>query len=345
MLVGMLSKWFRSWRARRHHRDGCRRWSASDLDGALRHFQEATQLDAEYAEAWYSRGWILAGLGRIDEAERDWTQAIEHEAHYVVAYVARAWARFSTGRFDDARKDLDDAIRINPSYAPVWFQRAELRLWQGDHAGSVADFSRCLSIEPGQARALQLRAFTYFCKGDPSEAINDYSQAMLRSPSDTHSAYARGLCQFVLRRWELALSDFADVRKRCSGQLQRDYCLLREWMVDLLRQRSSTRRNIPIRATEAHLGDLQDPWVRTLGAVVLGEANPSDLIAWLEKAPAEQKTGLACQAGYHLGFRALLENQPLIAQMHFEGTTSLGAYNYLEHALAANELAELKRPS
>jgi lipoprotein NlpI len=206
---------------------------------------------------------------------------------------------------------------------------------------AIADASKALALEPQDARAYRVRASAQWSRGALLEAVDDYTKAIALAPSSSAAFHARALCHYARGRWDAALEDLRTSRNLgASDPVHRDLCRLREWMVDLRRQRATYPRSAPVRATEAHLGDLKDPWVRCLAGAMLGEETEPPLELLLT-APKEFKSQADCQAYYYLGFRSLMLNDVDEARRRFERVRDSGRCDFFEHALALHELRQL----
>ncbi len=58
-------------------------------DEAIQAYDKATQIDHNYALAWYDRGCALDNMGKYDEAIQALGQAIEIDPHYAKLGMTR----------------------------------------------------------------------------------------------------------------------------------------------------------------------------------------------------------------------------------------------------------------
>ncbi len=82
---------------------------------ALKDWDVIASLIPETSAVHYSRGLILARLGRPNDAVEAFTRAIESDDQNAQAYEIRGRLLASFGRFDDANTDMTKALELDPS--------------------------------------------------------------------------------------------------------------------------------------------------------------------------------------------------------------------------------------
>jgi Tfp pilus assembly protein PilF len=104
------------------------------LDKALEDFNQAIEIDPEYARAFHLRGLVEEKQGADDRALDDFNRAIEIDPEYGVAYHSRATLHTKMGREDLAVDDIamvqhlsDKNIEIYANDNNIWRSR-HLRL-------------------------------------------------------------------------------------------------------------------------------------------------------------------------------------------------------------------------
>lgn len=97
-----------------------------DYRQAASAFQEATQLDPEEADAYFSWGVALGALDQREEEIAKYQQAVRYDPTMGEAYVAWALALLQLGRPVEARGKVAEALAANPdAITPI--QRTLLR--------------------------------------------------------------------------------------------------------------------------------------------------------------------------------------------------------------------------
>jgi tetratricopeptide (TPR) repeat protein len=86
----------------------------SDWDTAISCFSEAIRLDANYADAFYNRGFAYDKQGLHEQAVKDYTQAIQLNPENAAPYYKRAVIFKDSGMHDEAIQDFTEVIRLFP---------------------------------------------------------------------------------------------------------------------------------------------------------------------------------------------------------------------------------------
>jgi lipoprotein NlpI len=96
--------------------------------------------------AFNNRGIGYAQKGQYDRAIADYDQAIQLNPNYATAFTNRGRAYTNKGEYDLAISDYDQAIRLNPNYTEAFFNRGAANFDKGDFAAAAADLLRANDI-------------------------------------------------------------------------------------------------------------------------------------------------------------------------------------------------------
>src|SRR4051812_40440690 len=148
-----------------HYRDGARKVSKGDLDGAIEDYSRAIAISSRFgsanaatnaetkdvrvidpftANAYINRGVVLYRKGNLQEALTDFNAAIRIRPGLAQAYLNRAATVRELGDLNRALLDLDKAISIDPKLFEAYNNRGTLRHDLGDLTGAEADFDRAI---------------------------------------------------------------------------------------------------------------------------------------------------------------------------------------------------------
>ncbi|MCM1981773.1 tetratricopeptide repeat-containing S1 family peptidase [Lyngbya confervoides] len=104
---------------------GAARWVSQDLNGALKDFDQALQLDPNLGQAHMGRALVQSALGNRQGALASYTQAIRLQGNHAILYYNRGIVYYNEGLKQEALEDLqtsaDLALQANQ---PVDYQRA-----------------------------------------------------------------------------------------------------------------------------------------------------------------------------------------------------------------------------
>src|SRR6266700_2858889 len=205
-----------------YFRDGLSFLSKDDCEKALPYFQQATESDSSYAEAWAQTGFCHEKLGRHAEAieaskksvslrpsaesyfniglanyylkqyresEAAYRQSIKldpynaADAYYALGLTYRDW-----GQFDEEIQAYKHAIRLKPDYAAAYDRLGQRYLQSKKYAEAIEAFKQLAILKPGDAGAQNNLGEAYEAMGRHDEAVEAFRQAIRFKP-DFGKAY------------------------------------------------------------------------------------------------------------------------------------------------------------
>src|SRR6266567_7731747 len=205
-----------------YFRDGLSFLSKDDCERALPYFQQATESDNSYAEAWAQTGFCNEKLGRhaeaieaskkavtlrpssesyfniglanyylkqYREAEAAYRQSIKldpynaADAYYALGLTYRDW-----GQFDEEIQAYKHAIRLKPDYAAAYDRLGQRYLQLKKYTEAIEAFKQLAILKPGDAGAQNNLGEAYEAMGRHDEAVEAFRQAIRFKP-DFGKAY------------------------------------------------------------------------------------------------------------------------------------------------------------
>ena len=155
---------------------------AYDYSGAISDYTKAIDLDPNYADAYFKRGYIRYFLGdEFDHAIADFTIFIELVPNNIIStYIARAYYYRALSKFELDREDvsgaiadLTKAIELQPDYRDAYFHRGYIKEGLNDYTGSISDFTKAIEF------SLFLDANLYYRRGLSKEQFGDLNGACI----------------------------------------------------------------------------------------------------------------------------------------------------------------------
>ncbi|MFB2877694.1 tetratricopeptide repeat protein [Floridanema aerugineum] len=93
---------------------GMSRCHKGEYEEAIKDFDQAIEINSNWAEAFYNRGLAYGKLAEYHKAIEDYTRALEINSHWADVYNNRGNAYYKLGDYEKAIADYDAAIKINP---------------------------------------------------------------------------------------------------------------------------------------------------------------------------------------------------------------------------------------
>ncbi len=111
----------------------------SDNATAVKAFEKAIKLDAQYADAYYRLGWTHNELGAYDKAIEHLKKAVELKKDYAFALQEMGYAYKKKENYTDALNYFNKAIIAKPDYATAYKQLGDvyIKLKRGTEAATA----------------------------------------------------------------------------------------------------------------------------------------------------------------------------------------------------------------
>ncbi len=130
--------------AQRFLSTGVTKYNSGDKQGALADYNQAIQLNYNYALAYVNRGVVKSTLGDSPQerlrqrqgAIADFDRAISLDRNYAQAYNDRGAVKYELGNKRGAIDDYNRAISIDPKFAEAFYNRGATQSELGDKRGA-----------------------------------------------------------------------------------------------------------------------------------------------------------------------------------------------------------------
>ncbi len=266
--------------------------TAESLQQGISYFQQAIDIDPNYAEAYagladcynmlvvYGASQPKDGFPKAKEAAIKALEIDESlaEAHTSLAFIKFRWDRDRV----EAEREFLQAIKLKPGYAPAhqWYSSFLIALERSDEA--IAEARRTEELEPLSFTASSHLGWIYYLAGQNDRAIEQCSKILELDPNSFPARRYRGLAYEQKGRYREAIDEFQKGLKVSGSPL----------MLALLGHALAASGQ----KAEAHhvLSELDELQSRryvsayTVAAIHAGLGNKDQAFKWLEKAYEER---------------------------------------------------------
>jgi Flp pilus assembly protein TadD len=188
---------------------------AGDLPGAREHFQQLTQTEPSFAQAWYLLGSVNQLLGNFTESLSNYERVLRIDPDHVATLNNLGVALHALGMVKEAAASLRIAIRKQPDYAEAHNNLGNALKDQGDLEGAVACYRRAIEIQPGYFDAYNNLGNGLRAQGHMAESVKCYEKALQLKPGDPQMHLNRALAWLQMGDFERGWPEY-EWRLKCK---------------------------------------------------------------------------------------------------------------------------------
>ena len=213
---------------------GLTSYQKGEYEDAIKHYDQAIDINPQFAEAYNNRGITKDRLGRHEEAITDYNEAIRINPQLAEAYYNRGTTKDLLGRHEEAIADYDQAIRINPQYAEAYYNRGNAKGELDRHEEAIADYDQAIRINPQYAQAYCNRGTAKNVLGGHKDAIVDYNEAIRINPKIAKAYCGRGIANIAIEEYEKARADLQRAFELATEQGNQKFAQAAQALLDQL---------------------------------------------------------------------------------------------------------------
>ncbi len=183
---------------------------------AIDRYEQALQIDPDWAVTHNDLGNALRRVGRVDEAVSQYEQALRLDPDLAAAHYDLAATLKQAGRLDEAIRHYQEAVRINPDLAMAENDLGNALLQSGRIEEAIGHFEQAVRIAPGYVEAYNNLGNAYLRAGNVAEAIRQYQRALEIAP-DAVAHYNLGMLLADQGRMDEAIAHLQSAVKLQPG--------------------------------------------------------------------------------------------------------------------------------
>jgi tetratricopeptide (TPR) repeat protein len=178
-----------------------------DYYGALADYNKAIEINPYDGDAYSNRGSIKILLQDNYGAIAEYNKAIEINPNEI-KYSGRGAAKANLKDYNGAISDYNKAIDINPNVFYTYYNRGNAKKNIKDYYGALTDYNKAIEINPYSGDAYGNRGATKANLKDYYGAISDYNKAIEINPDEIKYS-GRGAAKLDLKDYNGAISDYS----------------------------------------------------------------------------------------------------------------------------------------
>ena len=139
-----------------------------EYPAAIAAFDKAIALNADFANAYYNRGYAYKDLGRFDLAQKDFDRTLKLTAgEHISALINRSIIYALRENYPEAIADLTQVVKLKPDEAIAYYNRALVNLTIGNKTAYIRDLTTAEKLyyqagdRAGLAQTEKVREFDY----------------------------------------------------------------------------------------------------------------------------------------------------------------------------------------
>lgn len=168
-----------------HNKLGLAEQARGDLRAALVHYEQARELDPDYAVTYSNLAGAYRAQRRFDEAITQYRKALELSPRSYITNFNLGNIYFKDlKRLDEARPYFAETTRLNPNYAPAQLSLAAILLLQGDLRGALPPIEAALRLSPEDPEVHFTLGHALWQLGRRQEALAQFADAVRRNPTE-----------------------------------------------------------------------------------------------------------------------------------------------------------------
>ena len=157
------------------------------LDGAIKEFVEAINLDANNYSVYSALGVATLKKGNVEDARDLFKIAVKINPNYANGYDNLGLLEVHEQNLDAAEKYFKEALRCNSHNPSAMYHLGIVESLRGNNSAALTWLNHSLNIHPNCAPALNLQGELYLRQGNQAAAINSFKKAEVVKPEYTPS--------------------------------------------------------------------------------------------------------------------------------------------------------------
>lgn len=185
---------------------GNNKLQTQDYSGAIRDYNELTELNPEFIYVYRNRGICYEALGQHSLALIDLNKFISKVQDDAFAYQTRGWTRYYSNDLLGALADFNVQIELDPN-SQSYYNRGSVKSKLGDNIGAIADYTKSIELDTTFSMAYNNRGWAKFEMKRYTDAIQDLNKAIELDKDNWVAFDSRQETKFALNDFKGCIED------------------------------------------------------------------------------------------------------------------------------------------
>ncbi len=182
---------------------------SGDYKGALAAYQEAINIDPNFAPIYLGRARANMALNPKKDVINDLDAAVKLDPNFAEAYVQRAQYYYDKGDYKSALTDLDQAAHISPDSPLIELWLAKTDLGMDNPEGAVAAAKRANQLDVTDLESYLVLGMAYQANGQTNEAVSALQTYAKYEPDNADAFTILGSAYYNRGEYQNALDNLA----------------------------------------------------------------------------------------------------------------------------------------
>ena len=175
---------------------------------AIRLYDEATDKNPAFSDAFLNKGICLLKLGQANDAYEVLSNAIQVDPSLVQAILVRSEAGLLIGKLNESEEDLKRIKKEYKDSSRYYLVHGNLMESKSNTAEALVDYDMAISLDSSNVEALVNRGAIQYKLGSLNLANQDFAKAVKFNPSQPEALNNLGLIATKQKDWKTAISYF-----------------------------------------------------------------------------------------------------------------------------------------
>jgi tetratricopeptide (TPR) repeat protein len=152
------------------------------LEAAIQQYEQAIRLKPDFADARNNLGLALAAEGKLGQAVEQYEQALQLKPDNANVQVSYGAALAAQGKLDEAVQHYQQALQLDPDSAKACYNLGIVLAALGKLDEAIQSFERAIQLDPNYAKAHNNLGNALAKQGRLLDAVQHYEQALQINP-------------------------------------------------------------------------------------------------------------------------------------------------------------------